>query len=76
MRAIILILSLFFLLFGCSMDTEHTWDVQVTYINGEKDTLQITGISNPRIERGGCMYTRTGRTWICGVRRIVILKQH
>lgn len=67
----IIIVFICAILSGCA-DENHKYEVKITYITGQQDTLTMIGPSYPKVERSGCLYDYSGRTYICGVRKIFV----
>jgi len=66
-------LILFFLLitmFGC--DESRNYEVVITYITGETDTIFMSSIVPPKLENSGCVYDYSERTYRCGVRKVFV----
>lgn len=67
----IIILFLLTILFGCE-DENHKYEVKVTYTTGQRDTITMIQPHHPKVEKNGCLYDYSERTYICGVRKIVV----
>lgn len=67
----IIIISIFFILLGCE-EENHKYEVKITYTTGQKDTLTMISPHHPKVEKTGCLYDYSERTYICGVRKIFV----
>lgn len=56
----------------CKTLQSQAWRVEITYLNGQADTMEITlqnGLT-PQVQNGGCLYAGDSISYICGVRKI------
>lgn len=68
---ILILLIFMFALSGCS-EGDRMYEVKITYTTGQKDILTIISPHHPKVEKNGCLYDYSERTYICGVRRIAV----
>ena len=69
MRKLIFIASI--ILFGCQ-EENRKYRVLITYTTGQRDTMTMITPHHPKVEKNGCLYDYSERTYICGVRKIYV----
>lgn len=43
-----------------------------TYTTGHRDTMTLITDHYPKVEKNGCLFDYSERTYICGVRKILV----
>lgn len=62
----------FLVWFVVPKDTICNWQVDITYTNGDKETIVVFDSTPPTVSDKGCLYDRHYNTRICGIRSIHI----